>query len=127
MEAWAPGAEAWGPGAVVVADEHTANKRFERDEIMKVIPLILFALSVSSVHAAAPVSQEESCDQIRAEIRAHTGIPAKPNTILLGKVGANKKCRFTSAEAYRAAWGDKPLPKDDRRDRRSKGREHDDD
>lgn len=47
------------------------------------------------------------------EFSAHAGIPAKPNTLLLSKVGANKKCRFTSAEAYRAAWGDKPLLKDD--------------
>lgn len=94
---------------------------------MKAISTILLALSMTTVHAATPVVQEESCNQIRAEIQAHTGIPAKSNTILLGKVGANQKCRFTSAEAYRAAWGDKPLPKDDRRDRRSKGREHDDD
>jgi len=94
---------------------------------MKAIPIILLALSMTTVHAATPEVQAESCDQIREQIRAHTGIPAKPNTTLLGKVGENKKCRFTSAEAYRAAWGDKPLPKDDRRDRRSKGREHDDD
>jgi len=94
---------------------------------MKAISIILLALSMTTVHAATPDVQEESCDQIRAEIRAHTGIPAKPNTLLLSKVGANNKCRFTSAEAYRAAWGDKPLPNDDRRDRRSKAHEHDDD
>jgi hypothetical protein len=82
---------------------------------------------MTAVHGATPGVQEESCDQIRAEIQAHTGISAKPNTILLGKVGANNECRFFSSEAYRAAWGDKPLPKDDRQDRRSKGREHDDD
>jgi hypothetical protein len=97
------------------------------NEIMKAISTILLALSMTTVHAATPEAQAESCDQIREQIRAHTGTPAKPNTNLLGKVGANKKCRFTSAEAYRAAWGDKPLPKDDRRDRRAKGREHDDD
>lgn len=94
---------------------------------MKTISTILLALSMTTVLAATPDVQEESCDQIREEIRAHTGIPAKPNTLLLRKIGANNKCRFTSAEAYRAAWGEKPLPKDDRRDRRSKGREHDDD
>ena len=94
---------------------------------MKAISMILLALSMTTVHAATPEVQAESCDQIREQIQAHAGIPAKPNTLLLSKVGANKKCRFTSAEAYRAAWGDKPLPKDDRRDRRSQGREHDDD
>lgn len=94
---------------------------------MKAISLLLLALSMTIVHAATPNAQEESCDQIRAEIRAQVGTPDKPNTILLGKVGANTKCRFTSAEAYRAAWGDKPLPKDDRRDRSSREREHDED
>ncbi len=94
---------------------------------MKAIPVILLALSISTVNAATPAVQEESCETIREEIKAHIGVPEKQNTILLSKVGANKKCRFTSAEAYRAAWGDKPLPKDDRRDRRSKAHEHDDD
>lgn len=94
---------------------------------MKAISMILLALSMTAVHAANPEVQAESCDQIREQIRAHTGIPAKPNTDLLSKVGANKKCRFTSAEAYRAAWGDKPFPKDDQRGRHSQGREHDDD
>lgn len=91
---------------------------------MKSILTILLALSVMPTYAATTSTQEESCQQIREQIAAHTGVPAKPNTTLLGKVGANKKCRFTSAEAYRAAWGDKPMPKDDRRDRRSKN--HDD-
>ena len=94
---------------------------------MKTIATFLLALSMTNVHAATPDVQEESCDQIRKEVRAHTGIPVKPNTLLLSKIGANNKCRFTSAEAYRAAWGEKPLPKDDRRDRHSKEREHDDD
>lgn len=94
---------------------------------MKTIPIFLLALSITAAHAAAPDVQEPSCDQIRAEIQAHTGIPAKPDTELLARVGANKSCRFTSAEAYRAAWGDKPLPLDERRDRRSKKHEHDDD
>lgn len=91
---------------------------------MKLFSSILLAVSMTTVHAATPGDQAESCEQIREQIRAHTGIPAKPNTILLGKIGANKKCRFTSAEAYRAAWGDKPMPKDGRR---AKARERDDD
>ncbi len=94
---------------------------------MKTISSILFALSMTTVHAATPAVQEESCETIREQIKTHIGVPEKPNTILLSKIGANKKCRFTSAEAYRAAWGDKPLPNDDRRNRRSKAHEHDDD
>ncbi len=96
---------------------------------MKSAILPLFALCfAAAAQAAAPAApQAESCEQIRAEIRAHTGMPARPNTALLGKVGANRQCRFTSAEAYRAAWGDKPLPKGEPRERRTKHREHDDD
>lgn len=91
---------------------------------MKSILTILLALSVIPTYAATTPMQEESCQQIREQITAHTGVPVKPDIVLLGKVGANKKCRFTSAESYRAAWGDKPMPKGDRRDRRSKN--HDD-
>lgn len=94
---------------------------------MKALALFLLAVSVTTANAAPAAAQEDSCEQIRDQIKAHTGVPAKPNTILLGKVGANKKCRFTSAEAYRAAWGDKALPKDDRRGLRSRDQGHDDD
>jgi hypothetical protein len=95
---------------------------------MKLASLSVLLLCIGAAHAAAPAEPAaESCDQIRAQIQAHTGMPAKPNTALLAKVGENRKCRFTAAEAYRAAWGDKPLPKDDPRDRRAKHREHDDD
>ena len=93
-----------------------------KNDTMKSIPIILLVLSITTAHAATPAAQVESCEQIREQIRTHTGVPAKPNTILLSKVGANKKCRFTSAEAFRAAWGDKPLPRDDGRDGRSKER-----
>jgi hypothetical protein len=94
---------------------------------MKTISILLLALSLPTVHAATPETYEESCEQIREQIQSHTGAPTNANTILLGKVGANQKCRFTSAEAYRAAWGDKPVPKYELRERRSKDREHDDD
>lgn len=94
---------------------------------MKAIPSIVLALSMTTAQAAPPGVPEESCAQIREQIQAHAGMPARPNTVLLGKVGANRKCRFTSAEAYRAAWGDKPLPRDDRRERRAKAHAHDDD
>lgn len=76
--------------------------------------------------ATAAESLPESCDHIRAQIKEHKGVPSKPNTTLLGKVGANKQCRFTAAEAYRAAWGDKPMPQDQPRDGRRKKHDHDD-
>ena len=93
---------------------------------MKAPAFFLLAVFVTTVHAAPAAAPEDFCEQIREQIKVHKGVPTKPNTILLSKVGANKKCRFTSAEAYRAAWGDKPLPKDDRRDRRSRDHGHDD-
>lgn len=78
--------------------------------------------------AATPeASATASCDQIRAEIKANTGLPDRPNTELLRKVGANGSCRFTSAEAYRAAWADKPLPPPTRHSERRHHHEHDDD
>ena len=91
---------------------------------MKLVIASVIVLCFGVAQAATTAEpQSESCDQIRAQIKEHVGIPSKPNTSLLGKVGANKRCRFTSAEAYRAAWGDKPMPKDDRR---GKARRHHD-
>ncbi|MCX7172693.1 MAG: hypothetical protein NT159_01905 [Proteobacteria bacterium] len=70
-------------------------------------------------------SQLESCDRIRTLIRANTGIPPRVDTGLLQKL-ARPECRFSEAEVYRAAYGDKPMPKKEvlAPDAR---REHDDD
>lgn len=89
-----------------------------------------FVLLVWMGLAAAATPDESataSCDQIRAEIKAHTGIPDRPNTELLRKVGVNGSCRFTSAEAYRAAWADKPLPPPTPHSEHRRHHEHDDD
>lgn len=85
----------------------------------------LFSLFVANVNAAEP--QAETCEQIRAQMKAQTGVLAAPDTHLLAKIGANSACRFTSAEAYRAAYGDKPLPKDDPSARHRKQHEDNDD
>lgn len=88
---------------------------------MKYASLSLMLLCLGVAHAVAATNPPaESCDQIRAQIKAQTGVLAKPDTVLLGKVGNNKHCRFTSEEAYRAAWGDKPMPRDDRPARRTR-------
>lgn len=92
------------------------------------LPFLALLLCAGTAHAADPaVAPAESCARIRAQIQAHAGVPERPNTALLAKVGANRKCRFTGAEAYRAAWGDKPMPKDDRSSRRARQRGHGDD
>lgn len=91
----------------------------------RAIFISLFSLFVVNVNAAEP--QAETCEQIRAQIKAQSGVLAAPDTHLLAKIGANTACRFTSAEAYRAAYGDKPLPKDDPSARRRKHHEDHDD
>lgn len=92
--------------------------------------LSLFAVSanaaVTQVQTRA-ASQTETCEQIRAQIKEQTGVLVKPDLKMLAKVGANKQCRFTAAEAYRAAYGDKPLPKSEPRTRRDRHRDGDDD
>jgi len=95
---------------------------------MKTIPVILFALCASTVQAATPaVTQAETCVQIRARIKAQTGILPMPDTAMLEKLGAHPECRYSAAEVYRAAYGDKSMPKNDRREPRGKHRDGDDD
>lgn len=86
----------------------------------------LFAVSANAAETQVE-TQAETCEQIRAQIKEQTGVLVKPDLKMLAKVGANKKCRFTAAEAYRAAYGDKPLPKSEPRARRDKHRDGDDD
>lgn len=83
---------------------------------MKTIPAILIALCVTAAQAATPaVVQSEACVQIRAQINAQTGILPRPDTAMLEKLGAHPECQYSAAEVYRAAYGDKPMPKNDRR------------
>lgn len=90
----------------------------------KYFPIVgLLALLSANTNAAAP--QVESCEQIRLKIMAQTGVLPRPDVALLEKLGARSECRFSAAEVYRAAYGDKPLPKDRRREGRR--RHHDDD
>lgn len=74
----------------------------------------------------AAAAQAEPCSQIRAQIQAQTELLPKPNTDLLRKLSANAECRFTAVEVYRAAYGNKPLPRNERKDRHSKHHRDDD-
>jgi hypothetical protein len=67
-------------------------------------------------------SQEISCDKIRSEINAQSEALVIPNTDLLRKISGRTDCLFTAPEVYRAAYGTKPLPKEEPR----KERRHDD-
>ncbi|MDY0014545.1 MAG: hypothetical protein RBS40_16840 [Rhodocyclaceae bacterium] len=86
--------------------------------------LALTAQAASPTETAKP--QTDTCEQIRAQIKAQTGVPPKVNTELLQKLSGRPDCAFTAAEVYRAAWGDKPLPTNDGHGRGVK-RGHDDD
>lgn len=70
-------------------------------------------------------SQEMSCDQIRNEIQAQSGVLVAANTDLLRKISGRNDCRFTAPEVYRAAYGTKPLPKEEA-SREHHSHDHDD-
>ncbi len=97
-----------------------------KGSVMKVLTLLVVVLWSFSANAAAPTAIDTgTCGEIRSLIQAQTGILAAPDTALLQKIGINSQCQFSSAEVYRAAYGDKPMPKttDSVRQRRH----HDDD
>jgi hypothetical protein len=89
--------------------------------------LLLFAvLWMATANAAAQTPPDTStCGEIRTKIQAQTGILPAPDIELLQKIGIHSRCRFTSSEVYRAAYGDKPMPK--RNNSESKRGHHDDD
>ena len=92
----------------------------------KLLPIIgLLGLLVTNAHAETPPF--ESCEQIRELISAKTGLLPKADTALLQKLGEHQECGFTAAEVYRAAYGDRPIPKVEGRDRSSRHQDDDDD
>ncbi len=88
------------------------------------LPLAGF-LCLAALCANAAEAQAQSCESLREQIQAQRGILPKPDTELLQKLGSRSECRFSAAEVYRAAYGDKPLPKKDNRSHRK--HDHDDD
>ncbi len=94
---------------------------------MNIIAIIFGFLCAGTVQAATAIeAPADDCAQIRARIAARTGLP-KPDTDLLRQIGTHHECAFSTAEAYRAAFGDRPLPKDERRQRHRKHHDDDDD
>jgi hypothetical protein len=70
-------------------------------------------------HAYSLPLELPPCSQIRAQINAQTGIVDKPDVALLQSISGRADCRFSATEVYRAAFGDKPFPKNDRGQRHS--------
>jgi opacity protein-like surface antigen len=65
-------------------------------------------LSVLGSSAIAADVVPQTCDQIRERIEAQTGLLPAVNIRLLQTLSLRQECRFTAAEVYRAAYGDKP-------------------
>lgn len=93
---------------------------------MKTYLVVIACSGLAAANANAAV-QPESCDQIRTQINAQVGVLPKVNTEMLHKLGSRSDCRFTAAEVYRSAYGDKPMPQNDSRGHRSRRHHHDDD
>lgn len=93
---------------------------------MRILILVFGLSSLVSMTTGAAEAEPEPCSRIREQIQAQTGIPARPDTALLQKISARQECRFSAAEVYRAAWGDKPVPRNENRDQH-RDRHHDDD
>lgn len=77
---------------------------------MRIYVPVIGLVCLLATDAKSANFEQESCDQIRGLISAQTGLPAKPDINLLKKL-ARPECRFTAAEVYRAAYGDKLMPK----------------
>lgn len=88
---------------------------------------VMGLLGLLAMNAHAVPIEGESCAQLREQIKAQTGLLPKPDTVLLEKLGAHQECGFSSAEVYRAAYGDKPLPPKETRDGRYRHGDEDDD
>jgi hypothetical protein len=88
---------------------------------------VIAGLVLVATSAMAQPAPTEPCEQIRTQIRGQTGILPKPDTDLLQKLSARSDCRFTAQEVYRAAYGDKPMPKNDPSPPYSSHNHHDDD
>ena len=61
----------------------------------------------------------QTCEQIRAQIKAQTVELPKTNVELLQKISIKQECQFSAPEVYRAAFGNKPFPQQDARRHRS--------
>lgn len=83
-------------------------------------------LSLCTIGAQAADLPAPTCDQIRGQIQAQTGLLPQANIELLRSIGLNQQCQFSAAEVYRGAYGDKPLPVQAPRTQQ-RSHDHDDD
>lgn len=91
--------------------------------IRRLAPALIGACLAALAMPAAAAQDAETCDAVRAKI----GRLPPADGDLLRTLALRKECRFTAAEVYRAAYGDKPMPKYDESRWREQRREGDDD
>lgn len=89
---------------------------------------LLLIVLLGSFASFAQVADElpQTCLQIRERIKTVTGLVATPSMDLLQQISKHQDCNFSSAEVYRAAYGDKPLPSQESHDFHSR-QDRDDD
>lgn len=83
------------------------------------LPLfVVSAMAAGPVYAAEPPTLQAMgsapCEEIRAAISGQTAVREKPDVELLDRIAVHTECRFTSTEAFRAAFGPRPMPKHER-------------
>lgn len=84
----------------------------------KLLPfIVLLGCFANGAHAANELPA--TCDEIRVQIQAVTGLVSKPNMELLKHISIHHGCSFSTAEVYRAAFGDKPWPQPEAPNRHS--------
>lgn len=87
-------------------------KRCYGDVIMKKHFVQITLLSLIAFGAGATEARAQSCEQIREQIESQTGLRVSVNATLLRDISVHQECRFSSTEVYRAAFGDKPIPRE---------------
>jgi hypothetical protein len=78
--------------------------------IMKKQFVRITLFSMIAFGAGATEANAQSCEQLREQIESQTGVLPSVNSTLLRDISVHQECRFSSAEVYRAAFGDKPIP-----------------
>ena len=88
---------------------------------MKYAPSLIVFLGCLTAGVQAADELPQNCSQIRERIKAVTGPDISPSMDLLEQIALHQECNFSSAEVYRAAAGDKPLPSQERHEHRESG------
>ena len=78
---------------------------------MKAPFLLTGLLILANLGANAAPATPDACAQMRTQIQTVTGLVTMPDKELLLKLSTlHPACQFSSAEVYRAAYGDTPMP-----------------